>query len=274
MLQKGLSIIEKNPVFFYDHHRSLCSKSMHEGHYHNFYELYYLVSGSCDYLIAGSVYSLRKNDLVFIPPNTIHRTMYTSETHERILLNFTGDFINNIIKNNLSEAFCSRPQKETDIDYIDNIFRIIGENAYSTDNLSKLLLNCSLTELLIYIIQTSCKSDKITTDASIDNALSYISQNYSQDITLEYLAGEAGYNKDYFSKLFKKNTGVGYKEYLLYTRLSAAENLLLTSNYSIQEVAFSCGFNDSNHFSTSFKKLYGMSPLKYKCARGATTDCI
>lgn len=74
----------------------------------------------------------------------------------------------------------------------------------------------------------------------------------------------SGYHKEYLSKLFKKSVGTGYKEYVILTHLNAAERLMMTSAKPIREVAMQCGFNDSNHFSSVFKKAYGISPSKYK----------
>ncbi len=258
--------LDKEPFFYYDCYKSNINKTMKDGHYHNYYEIYYLVSGKCDYCIDNVIYSLESNGLIFIPNNVIHKTVYKVDDYERIVLNFTGDYIDPLLVNNLTDVFVCNLKNPVDVDYIAHIFRNINTNVYNKDDLSRLLLRCHITEILAYIAchYSDSALNYANTHDPISKALSYISKNYTHDITLENMAAMSGYNKEYFSRLFKKSVGTGYKEYVLLTRLSAAERLMMTSNKSIKEVAMQCGFNDSNHFSSVFKKLYGTSPLKYK----------
>jgi YesN/AraC family two-component response regulator len=79
----------------------------------------------------------------------------------------------------------------------------------------------------------------------------------------ESMAEKYSVNADYFSKIFKKATGVGFSKYLNATRLSAAQEMLATTTVSITDVALECGFNDSNYFIQVFKKVHGMTPKKY-----------
>ena len=70
---------------------------------------------------------------------------------------------------------------------------------------------------------------------------------------------------EHLSRSFKRETGFGFKEYITLLRLKNAEELLKTrKNMSISEIAFLCGFNDSNYFSDKFKRTYGISPLNFR----------
>ncbi|OYP47874.1 hypothetical protein CG709_03195 [Lachnotalea glycerini] len=80
-------------------------------------------------------------------------------------------------------------------------------------------------------------------------------------------ASQANMSATYFSRKFKNVTGFGFKEYLCKIRLTEASKLLLETNQSITEVAFSCGFSDSNYFGDVFRKLKGVSPLQYRKTR-------
>jgi two-component system response regulator YesN len=69
----------------------------------------------------------------------------------------------------------------------------------------------------------------------------------------------------HLSRKFKEKTGVGLNEYMVIFRLKKAKEFLLTRDkMSICEVAFHCGFNDSNYFSWLFKKTYGVTPSQYR----------
>ena len=85
------------------------------------------------------------------------------------------------------------------------------------------------------------------------------------DLKLTDVAEEVSISPEHLSRVFKKETGFGFSEYLSLVRLQKAEELLKSEkDLSISEVAYHCGFNDSNYFSEKFKRSYGVSPLKYK----------
>jgi len=263
MLPPGCIILDKDSFIYYDKRKSNNTKSMNEGHYHNFYEIYYLCSGTCDYLIEDKVYSLKERGFIFIPSGTIHKTIYTSPTHERIVINFSSDYIDEIFGESSKFAWLHNLDKKESIEHIEGILYKISKECYIENEISSKLIRCYMTELMAHIARhqhLASKSNAEITPTPIKFALDYILENFSQNITLDQLASLLNYNKDYFSRMFKQVTGTGFKSYLLLTRLQAAEKMLLTTNKSIQEIAISCGFNDSNHFSTTFKKQYNIPP--------------
>jgi AraC-like DNA-binding protein len=79
------------------------------------------------------------------------------------------------------------------------------------------------------------------------------------------VAGRFFISPEHFSRIFKRETGFNFSEYLNLLRLKRAETLLRQLNTApITQIAQSCGFNDSNYFSVQFKKLYGISPKKFQ----------
>lgn len=92
----------------------------------------------------------------------------------------------------------------------------------------------------------------------------YIENNYNKNITLETAAGIACMNAYYFSSFFKKQTGENFKDFLIKVRMEMALKILLNTNCKVYEIAEQVGFNDSKHFSDTFKKYYGNSPVDYK----------
>ena len=97
----------------------------------------------------------------------------------------------------------------------------------------------------------------------IQNAAKYISENFNSDLTLDTLAAKYAMSPSHFSKQFKNVTGVGMNEYVNISRISAAEKLLLNTDWPITRIATECGFNDSNYFAAVFKKIKGITPKKY-----------
>ena len=81
---------------------------------------------------------------------------------------------------------------------------------------------------------------------------------------LEDMSDKFHISRSYLSKKFKAVTGFGFKEYIVNVRIKNACRLLLETNKSITDIAFECGFNDSNYFGDSFRKIKGISPRKYR----------
>ena len=72
-------------------------------------------------------------------------------------------------------------------------------------------------------------------------------------------------SSEHLSRTFKRETGFGFSEYLTLVRLQKAEYMLRNEpGRSVCEIAYACGFNDSNYFSDKFRRSYGHSPSKFK----------
>ena len=114
---------------------------------------------------------------------------------------------------------------------------------------------------------TDEEDEKIITHSEIYNkfvrVLTYIENNYSEDMDLESVAKTAGFSKYHFSRLFKQYTDSTFYDYLCSKRILEAKKLLLT-NTPVTDVAFQVGFNNLTTFCRCFKKYSGCSPTQYK----------
>ena len=97
---------------------------------------------------------------------------------------------------------------------------------------------------------------------SINKAIDYINQHYSEKITLEMLANEGCFSSWHFHRIFCGIVGETPNEYLKRIRLEKAV-MLMDRNHSITEIALSTGFANSSHFSQSFRKQYHISPKQW-----------
>ena len=94
--------------------------------------------------------------------------------------------------------------------------------------------------------------------------LIYIQENYYRKISLSDVADRFFFNPSTVSRMFVKNLGINYIEYLNSLRLEKAKEMLETSYSSIAEVAERTGFENTSYFSRQFKKKYGVSPQEYR----------
>ena len=164
-------------------------------------------------------------------------------------------------------------------DYVLSLFDKMNDeyNAAASDNFSAALIRGYMAELFAFICRTnrslaaaeSIESERIGAilEPSIQQAAQYISEHFREDISLADVAAQAYMSGSYFSRKFKKITGLNFSEYLTSTRIKAADDLLLQTSLSIAEIAASCGFGDANYFGDIFKKHKGMSPTMYRRMR-------
>ncbi|MCA0754221.1 response regulator [Paenibacillus sp. N4] len=98
----------------------------------------------------------------------------------------------------------------------------------------------------------------------IIKALNYITEHYTDNLTLQSVADIIHLNKSYFSLLFKKQTGRNFIDYLIELRIREAKRLLAQSESRIYDVAGAAGFKDVKYFSKMFKKTTGFTPVEYR----------
>ena len=240
---------------------------MKTSHYHDGYEIYYLVNGNVRYFLDNKVYDLIPGDVILIPPNTLHKTNVTSDfPAERLLIDFTKDFLKKEESDPIFKCFKNHyvNKSENYINYLTQIEKEFNNQDEYSENIIKSLLNILLSKLSR--VSGNTKSN-VSSSPLIEKILSYINANFSEELTLQLLANEFSISKNYLSKLFKVETGFGFSEYLTITRIKKAEHMLISTTMSISEIAFSCGFHDSNYFSYVFKKTNGNSPLQYRKKR-------
>ncbi len=258
---------------FYFHHGM--SKRVEETgaswpHYHSLYEIYFMLNGSCTYFIDNKVYNVQAGDIVIIPAGKIHHTKYENINHSRILINCSAAYIPSSVQpGDFSGRYLFRNSAVAE--EARKIFAKIENESKLSDSFSDEIITCH-THSLFFLLMRNADSCQIVDDGNkvIEQAVSYIRENFASDITLSYLAKRFSVSPEHFSRLFKKETGLGFSKYLNSLRLQYAEQLLRTSdNSNITQIAECCGFEDSNYFSKKFKEVYGVAPKKVqKMARG------
>ncbi len=102
------------------------------------------------------------------------------------------------------------------------------------------------------------------TDKTIEMAVKYVQENYRNDLTMAEVANHISLNYSYFSILFKEKTGMNFVDYLRMIRIEKAKELLQNSIYKIYEVSEMVGYNNTKHFTTTFRTLTGISPKEFR----------
>lgn len=99
---------------------------------------------------------------------------------------------------------------------------------------------------------------------NIEKMLEYINDNLSRDISINDLAEWIGFSTAYVSKLFKEHVGRNYLDYLNWSRIEKAKQLLKSTRLPVREIGFKVGFNTIQTFMRTFKKYEGITPGQYR----------
>ncbi len=236
----------------------------HPLHWHSFFEIEIIRSGTGKYIINDTEYDLSKTNVFFLTSTDFHYITSDGIT-EIINISFDEETVDEKM---LSLMLCSKTKKAYCFE-TDEYLRIVSA--------AELLMHeCELRgdcqrQLLHYILSSIFRKNEIEKNFEssgahyhgIKKAVAYIEMHFRENITLEFLASEAGYNKTYFSELFRKITGYTYIEKLISLRIGYARTLL-ANGFSVSDACHLSGFNSLSNFLTVFKKKCDMTPSEYR----------
>lgn len=244
-------------------------------HCHPYFELFYVESGACRFFIDNNIYDIHTGDFMLIPPEIFHYTRYIFGPCKRSMVHFRrGDLgeIYGLLPPGGESAVRIFQTPEAYRETLNaHLFKMTSEikisDAYSEDMLRLLLKELFLTCIRECRFLNGIPAHIHTTEREIVAAAQFISAHFMERIGAEDIASAAGYSPNYLSKKFRKAVGIGIHEYLMFIRLQSAALELVSTNDSVTEIAFRCGFSNSNYFKDAFKKKYALTPRAYRKSR-------
>lgn len=269
-----LSTVSKD--FVIDHRIRHVNKDVPLTHSHQYNEIYFLQFGKCNVYIDNETYCLEDGSVLFIPAFKEHTFIYPfSQDVKRTVLYISTEqlnwYFNKDFKDEINNLFINKHLQlsRKSFSNLSNIFEKIQFEKYSLDNMSELLTKAYFFELIIYLIRCQRYTHNINQKTNLSNItigeiVNFIENNYSRQLTLPEIAAQFGISESSLTKKIKIFTNMTFKEYLTKTRIEAAKSLLISSEKSITEIAYECGYNNSNFFGDVFKKAVGMSPSSYR----------
>lgn len=252
-------------------------------HTHTFFEVLYVLRGSCRHFVFGREELLREGDLCLLSPAMTHTVssvdgalvLDISICQKNIMNTFYNILrddsrVSSLLKNSIylkDYATYLTFRTGGDKDIQSQLLEMYAERHFHSDLYSERIVSGMLViffSRLLRKYQNSAESPAetvIKTDAS--RLLEYILQDY-RTITLSDLARKLNYSVPYCSKYIKEATGYTFLQLLQKTRFQIAENYLRTSPLSIQKISALLGYENPENFIRAFKKVYGISPAKFR----------
>ena len=252
-------------------------------HSHDFYEMVYVFSGTGKHVTEQGIYDIGPGDLFVIPPHRGHS--YADRSHMALVnimfdlnrLPFpTESFMSDsyfraffLPNENISDDFLIQNKLELTGDdkvKIESVIRrMLGE--YNQDKRGRsVILVALLIELFVDIIRF-CSAERYAYSKDLfllQNILQYMSDHCAKPLTIPVLAKKFGLSQINLERLFQQSVKMSPVSYLIDLRLQIAAEKIRTEKSNISEIAFQCGFSDSNYFTKLFRKKYGMPPRSFR----------
>ena len=253
-------------------------KTMVNTHFHNSYEIYFLIDGTRDCFIQNHTYVLQPKDIVFFRPKAIHRTIVRDSPYiKRYVMMIPQDFVRSLAleyEGNLFKCFLNPypvlKLQGQDYTHILNLFSRIHEEYEKHQRQPSFIISVLVTELLFYLnqLQEGTLSPHPHQEKTLSRqTIDMLMPNYHKTITLDWLSKELFVSTYQLCRIFKEETGFTVMEYLTFLRLKEAMQLLDTTDQSITDIGFTVGFNNINHFIRTFKKHMSTTPKQYQLKR-------
>lgn len=246
-------------------------------HHHDFFEVYFFLSGRVSFKVEGKSYHLESGDLLLINPQELHQPDIGQDAlYERIVLWIDRTYLANLCNTageDLSACFDSDNPGHTNLlrptklrraalsQLLDRLVREyyseeLGSFAYAQGLLTQLMVELNRLARASVYVEKREEPDLVT------QVLAYIGNHYQENITLESLASEFFVSKYHLSHEFSHRVGTSVYRYVIFRRLLQARELI-TAGHAPGEVYQNCGFGDYANFYRAFKSEYGISPREF-----------
>lgn len=278
IIRPETSSFGSSPELYVEYMKRSAPFTMEDDHYHDYYEIYYMLSGKRIYFIRDRTYSIEQGDLVFIRKHELHKTMQTGDSsHERLIIHFddimlarlAGKHADLLLTPFRQQSHIIRLPRQEQLAADQIIRRLLTEIRQQPDGY-ELFPPYAVTELLLiaarYTQQHELAPLHHTTPmhAKISEVIRYINAHFAEPLRLGGLAEHFFISPCYLSRMFKEMTGFTFSDYVILTRIKEAQRLLRETTGSITDIAAAVGFDNFSHFGKTFKKITRVSPRGYR----------
>ena len=246
--------------------------SMSRLHFHDHFELLLPLTSPGNIFVNDQVYPLRRGTLYLIGENTLHRTIATG-FHARYVLHISRKALSQLstpqtdFTQVAQDSFRRVNLNVEEMTEIIELFQALERNKNDGSFGSDINQTIALLNLLVRVAPTlhaATAGEPIRNKDFLRVApiLDYIRDNLSEPLTLDQIAGRFFISKHYLCRIFKSATGFSVMEYIIYSRVLRARQLL-QEGVSVQQAGELAGFSDNSHFIRTFGHLTGLTPGRY-----------
>ncbi len=246
-------------------------------HWHRELEIVYTFVGHAEHYIDGKVYRADSGSLFVTNSESIHKIVSDINIDENvdtvaIVLIINPEFVEQLIPNIKEMYFRTDVHSEDEkIDKIMREFLEYSDHRKPMEPYEEMKLQGLMYELMYLICKDALASRKeafpINNEKNMERLrgiMLYVNAHYTEPIQQQRVAEKFYFTREYFSRFFRKNTGMTFKEYLMKVRVRAAKKEILETEKSMLEIAMDTGFTDSRSLIHAFKEVYNITPYQFK----------
>ena len=241
-------------------------------HFHNKIELFYCFKGSCIKKVDDNEYLLHQGDALIVFPNIAHETLTIEgeEVLESVSVVCKTEFFSALLPEFTTKQPLTPliPAKKVSAKAAHAFHQIrFAENSAEVLGWTLVILSDFLQQLELMPVRNR---DNL---ALAPRIIEYINEHYQNaDLSINHLARVFGYSASYITHIFYEQLKIPFRSYLAALRSEHAAEQILTTDKTLSEIAFDCGFSSLNTFCRCFKKRFDQSPSKYKKATRLKKD--
>ncbi len=248
-------------------------------HYHDFFEVLFLVKGSGYHIIDSNTYKIEPPCIFFLSPGQAHKVELSEDISGYIFL-FTGEFylLGKSNKNKLLEYpfFFNvkqenpplRIESQQDENFLISLFKRGSENV-KNQKLSNMEFSHALLDLILCTCEQLYPEDQYQVEKRKGHILvkrfrELIEEKYHSNLSIKEYASELRVSENHLTATVKELTGKTSKELIRQKQMLEIKRLLHYTDLSIKEIADRLNFKDQSYFTKFFKKEEGISPVEYR----------
>jgi AraC-like DNA-binding protein len=246
-------------------------------HWHDYYELVYVVAGTAEHVVNGVSYQIAPGSLFMLTPADFHEIV-PSSSDGLVCFNVVIDPAA-LDAQQLQDLFPAPSDGAVWMvsDYLEaeSDFRRLWTESQQrgpgSEPLMQALLRCILIEFARRCQDAPGprRQRPHRADSGIARAVRYVDHHFREPLTLADVAAQAHLSPNYFSERFREFTGTSFQAYLQQRRLRFARSLLAATDLGVTEACHAAGFNSVSHFGRAYRRRYGQAPSAYRAVRAA-----
>lgn len=232
------------------------------------YKIFYVHSGTGMLRVQDTSFRVNKGHVFLLSPNVL--SAYQADENDPWSFSWVA-FDGGSVQEYLKQAGFTadypiiRCDREQEIRQCFNLMFDANLHEYS----KPLQMTSALYAFLALVLESARQEPSAFTsgtvkDQYIAQAIRFLKNSYTEEITIEDMARNLGLNRKYMTDLFKEAVGMPPQQYLGQLRINKACELLAETSLSVKEIAYSVGYRNQLHFSKMFRQSYGISPSEYR----------
>lgn len=258
---------QKFQMTLYTYRGETCTVPLH---FHKNFEFLLVRSGSCTVSLQRKSYTLTENDCLLFLPYQIHGIDFPPSCNGWVMT-FSQDLIKAFLPSTVGQravhpVFQLSPATQAFL-----VAQLIDARSARSEHIQKpskelelMAKACMYAVCSEYLCRVETEPCDQTPEAISIQVLQYVADHFQEDISLESVARQLGYNYQYVSRIFNRTVGLNFKSILNQYRFEYAAQLLRETDKTITDIAFESGFQSLRTFNRVSDEMYHVAPKQLR----------